>query len=53
MLIDAIKISGAHCRDEHYLKTLKENLRQKHHRLIASLQKQPMFFLYIGTNECN
>lgn len=51
ILIDAVKISSAHCRDENYLKALKEDLRQKHHRLIVSLQKQPIFFLFVGSNE--
>ena len=50
-LIDAVTVERANCKDEKYIERLKSNLRQKWKGLIVTLEKQPVFYLYIASNE--
>ncbi|HEV7333797.1 MAG TPA: hypothetical protein VGN63_22370 [Flavisolibacter sp.] len=50
-LIAAVTVDKANCKNEKYLHSLKDNLRQKYQGLITKLQKQPVFYLYIASDE--
>lgn len=50
-LIDTVRVEKANCKDEKYIERLKCSLRQKWNGLIVKLEKQPVFYLYIASNE--
>ena len=51
-LIATVTVDKANCKDEKYIDCLKDNLRQKYQALLAKLQKQPVFYIYIASDEC-
>jgi hypothetical protein len=50
-LIDRVQLNAGKVREEKYINGLKDNLRDKHHRLIQNLQTSPCFCIVVPTND--
>jgi hypothetical protein len=49
-VVERVVLNPSRVKDEYYLLQLKETMRSKHLPLINQLQKQPMFYIEVKTD---